>query len=310
VTLTKPIVAKYGLVKFISASGGRCLQAEFIGFSGTKKEKVQGPITQLLKDTLVIVLGYLTPLELIRANRVAKLWREVASLNETWEKIYKRKQWIVPEEARLNLKKWYIENSFKGEVNTWTIDRKRKRKPRVSLRILMLGLDMAGKTFLMYKLKLNDSVTTIPTIGFNVETIVYQKSELTIWDVGGQDKIRALWRHYFQNTQAVIFVVDAADPERLEEARNELKIISKDPDIIKTQPSLLLVLTKADLLEGKEDVLHPRGWADKLGLLTLEKSFPKIYVHSISAITQSASELEVLLDWLVHNTESGKKNSK
>jgi len=165
----------------------------------------------------------------------------------------------------------------------------------------MLGLDMAGKTVLMYKLKLNDIVTTIPTIGFNVESIKYQKSDFTIWDVGGQDKIRPLWRHYYQNTQAVIFVVDAADPERLEDARNELKLIADDEDIIKYQPVLLLVLTKTDLLEGNTDVLHPRAWADKLGLIKLGKSFPKIYVHSVSAFKQSAEELKVLLDWIAYH---------
>jgi len=301
VNLTKPIVAKYGLVKFISAAGGRCLQAEFIGFSGTKKEKVQGPINKLLKDTLIDIFGYLTPMDLIRINGVSKFWAELGSLNQTWEKIFLRQQRIVPEDATSSLKQWYIENTFKGEVNTWTINRKSKIKSKLSLRVLMLGLDMAGKTLLMYKLKLNDTVTTIPTIGFNVETIKYQKSDFTIWDVGGQDKIRPLWRHYYQNTQAVIFVVDAADPERLEDARNELKLIADDEDIIKYQPVLLLVLTKTDLLEGNTDVLHPRAWADKLGLIKLGKSFPKIYVHSVSAFKQSAEELKVLLDWIAYH---------
>lgn len=66
-------------------------------------------------------------------------------------------------------------------------------------RILMLGLDAAGKTTILYKLKLNENVTTIPTIGFNVETVKPMKNvTFTVWDVGGQEKIRQLWRHYFQ----------------------------------------------------------------------------------------------------------------
>src|SRR6185436_9240917 len=68
-------------------------------------------------------------------------------------------------------------------------------------RILMVGLDAAGKTTILYKLKLGEVVTTIPTLGFNVETVQYKKINFTVWDVGGQDKIRPLWRHYFQNTQ-------------------------------------------------------------------------------------------------------------
>ena len=63
------------------------------------------------------------------------------------------------------------------------------------MRILMVGLDAAGKTTILYKLKLGEIVTTIPTIGFNVETVEYKNINFTVWDVGGQDKIRPLWRY-------------------------------------------------------------------------------------------------------------------
>lgn len=125
-----------------------------------------------------------------------------------------------------------------------------------------VGLDAAGKTTILYKLKLGEIVTTIPTIGeqllrdsalnstseqlflhagFNVETVEYKNISFTVWDVGGQDKvgqgrfalnaslsqslstqIRPLWRHYFQNTQGLIFVVDSNDRDRVGEARDEL----------------------------------------------------------------------------------------
>ena len=79
------------------------------------------------------------------------------------------------------------------------------------MRILMVGLDAAGKTTILYKLKLGEIVTTIPTIGFNVETVEYKNISFTVWDVGGQDKIRPLWRHYFQvmyNLLSVPFEID------------------------------------------------------------------------------------------------------
>ena len=66
---------------------------------------------------------------------------------------------------------------------------------RAERRFLMVGLDAAGKTTILYKLKLGEIVTTIPTIGFNVETVEYKNISFTVWDVGGQDKIRPLWRH-------------------------------------------------------------------------------------------------------------------
>merc|ERR1712071_152726 len=60
------------------------------------------------------------------------------------------------------------------------------------MRILMVGLDAAGKTTILYKLKLGEVVNTIPTIGFNVETVEYKNISFNVWDVGGQDKIRLL----------------------------------------------------------------------------------------------------------------------
>jgi hypothetical protein len=72
-------------------------------------------------------------------------------------------------------------------------------------------------------------VTTIPTIGFNVETVEYKNISFTVWDVGGQDKIRPLWRHYYQNTQGLIFVVDSNDKDRVGEAHDELhRMLSED----------------------------------------------------------------------------------
>lgn len=101
------------------------------------------------------------------------------------------------------------------------------------MRLLMLGLDAAGKTSvympfdpdqrtlqrpfriqanscafspaILYKLKLNQDVTTIPTVGFNVETVTYKNVKFNVWDVGGQDKIRPLWRHYFSGTLPTTF---------------------------------------------------------------------------------------------------------
>ena len=89
------------------------------------------------------------------------------------------------------------------------------------------GLDAAGKTTILYKLKLGEVVT----IGFNVETVQYKKIEFTVWDVGGQDKIHPLWRHYFQNTQGLIFVVDSNDRERVGESSEELSKMLREDEL-------------------------------------------------------------------------------
>eukprot|EP01069_Polyplicarium_translucidae_P009608 Polyplicarium_translucidae@DN3329_c1_g1_i8.p2 len=93
---------------------------------------------------------------------------------------------------------------------------------RQEVRILMVGLDAAGKTTILYKLKLGEVVTTIPTIGFNVETVEYKNISFIVWDVGGQVKIRKLWRHYYSNSRGLIFVIDSNDRDRIDEAREEL----------------------------------------------------------------------------------------
>ena len=88
------------------------------------------------------------------------------------------------------------------------------------VRILMVGLDAAGKTTILYKLKLGELVMPIPTIGFNVEEVTYKNITFTMWDVGGQKKLRDMWRFYYDNCNAVIFVVDSSDHARIE---NEAK---------------------------------------------------------------------------------------
>merc|ERR1711965_421555 len=113
-----------------------------------------------------------------------------------------------------------------GLAFTWVWQRLLGKK---EMRIVMVGLDAAGKTTVLYNLKLGEVVTTMPTIGFNVETVEYKNISFTVWDVGGQDKIRKLWRYYYENTQGLTFVVDSSDRDRIEDAREELtKILNED----------------------------------------------------------------------------------
>ncbi|GAU20988.1 hypothetical protein TSUD_201370 [Trifolium subterraneum] len=95
-------------------------------------------------------------------------------------------------------------------------------------RILVLGLDNAGKTTILYRLQMGEVVSTIPTIGFNVETVQYNNIKFQVWDLGGQTSIRPYWRCYFPNTQAIIYVVDSSDTDRLVIAREEFHAILED----------------------------------------------------------------------------------
>ncbi|XP_041469692.1 ADP-ribosylation factor-like [Lytechinus variegatus] len=118
-------------------------------------------------------------------------------------------------------------------------------------RVLMLGLDAAGKTTILYKLKCNETVQTIPTIGFNVETITPVPGlTLTVWDVGGQERLRALWRHYYVGTEGIIFVIDSADQMRFLDAREELFNMLNSDDILDGTP-LLILCNKQDMSEAE-----------------------------------------------------------
>ncbi|KAG8446723.1 hypothetical protein GDO86_014255 [Hymenochirus boettgeri] len=132
-------------------------------------------------------------------------------------------------------------------------------------RILMLGLDAAGKTTVLYKLKLNETVCTIPTIGFNVETVEpIRNVSFTVWDVGGQERIRVLWKHYYTNSDGLVFVVDSADWERFPEAREELDAIL-DSEEMKGVPFVVMA--------NKQDLPGARGpmeLAEQLGLIKIQ----------------------------------------
>jgi len=163
------------------------------------------------------------------------------------------------------------------------------------MRILMVGLDAAGKTTILYKLKLGEIVTTIPTIGFNVETVEYKNINFTVWDVGGQDKIRPLWRHYFQNTQGLIFVVDSNDRERINEAHDELNKMLNEDEL--RDAAVLVFANKQDL----PNAMSVAEITDKLGLHSLRSR--KWYIQSTCAT--SGDGLYEGLDWL-SNVLSGK----
>ncbi|XP_061445509.1 uncharacterized protein LOC133366441 [Rhineura floridana] len=131
-------------------------------------------------------------------------------------------------------------------------------------RILLLGLDAAGKTTLLYKLKLNETPMTIPTIGFNVETIQpINNVSFTMWDVRG-GPIRTLWTYYHANTDGLVFMVDSVDYVRFEEAKFELEALLVSPDL--QGVPLVLLANKQDL----PGAWPPMEVAERMGLRKLQ----------------------------------------
>lgn len=165
------------------------------------------------------------------------------------------------------------------------------------VRILMVGLDAAGKTTILFKLKLGEVVTTIPTIGFNVETVEYKNLKFTMWDVGGQDKLRPLWRHYFQNTNGVIFVVDSNDRDRVGQARDELQKMLAEDEL--RNAILLVFANKQDL----PNAMSTTEVTEKLGLHSLRQR--NWFIQGCCATT--AQGLYEGLDWMSANIKSSLK---
>ena len=156
------------------------------------------------------------------------------------------------------------------------------------VRILMVGLDAAGKTTILYQLKMGETVKTIPTIGFNVETLDYKGLNFTVWDVGGQYKIRILWKHYYQNTDGLIFVVDSNDKERIKEVEEELKKMLAEEEL---KDCAVLVLANKQDLNG---ALSPGEVTEKLGMGSLKGR--TWLVQGTSATTGQG--LKEGLDWM------------
>jgi ADP-ribosylation factor 1/2 len=112
-------------------------------------------------------------------------------------------------------------------------------------RILLVGLDNSGKTSILYRMNMGEFVLTTPTIGFNVESFKYKKTTFSVWDVGGQDRLRKLWKHYFSGTDGLVFVIDVNDNERLKECMDEIKLLLSEDELSNTP--FLILANKIDL---------------------------------------------------------------
>lgn len=130
--------------------------------------------------------------------------------------------------------------------------------------VLMLGLDGAGKSAILDRMRLDEVVTTTPTIGFTVETVCLESPKAvltcTVWGVGGSEKTRPLWRQYYRGVSAVIFVVDSTDCERLRQVGEELEQLLREEEL--ADKPFLVFANKQD----QPDALSPSDLSQYLGL--------------------------------------------
>ncbi|KAM6178190.1 ADP-ribosylation factor-like protein 11 [Rhynchocyon petersi] len=139
------------------------------------------------------------------------------------------------------------------------------RGEKANAQVVMMGLDSAGKTTILYKLKGYQLVETLPTVGFNVEPLeTPDHLSLTLWDVGGQDQLRASWKNYLEGTDILVYVLDSTDEARLPEAVAELREVLDNPNMANVP---FLVLANKQEAPEALPLLEIRG---RLGLETFQ----------------------------------------
>eukprot|EP00730_Choanoeca_flexa_P002361 TRINITY_DN11023_c0_g1_i1.p1 TRINITY_DN11023_c0_g1~~TRINITY_DN11023_c0_g1_i1.p1 ORF type:complete len:202 (+),score=17.82 TRINITY_DN11023_c0_g1_i1:73-678(+) len=162
--------------------------------------------------------------------------------------------------------------------------------------VLIVGLDAAGKTTVLYKLAgKRDVETTIPTIGMTIERLSGRHHGMIAWDVGGRSQMRPLWRHFLQKVRGIVFVVDSSDRERMDVVQYELGRLL-DEEQLKSQP-LLVLANKQDL---------PSSMTHK----ELEKSLESLLTNSdrqwrvMPTCATKMTGVEEGFDWLYNAMQS------
>jgi len=187
-------------------------------------------------------------------------------------------------------------NFFQPEGATMgllTLLRKLKKNDK-EMRILMLGLDNAGKTTVLKKLSEEDISHITPTQGFNIKSVMHEGFKLNVWDIGGQKSIRPYWRNYYEQTDALVFVVDAADRRRVEEAGEELGMLLEEESLAGVP--VLVFANKSDLLNA----MDAAELSTELGLTELRDRPNQVLKSS----AKTGEGLQEGMQWVISQTSA------
>uniref|UniRef100_A0A1I7UHM9 ADP-ribosylation factor-like protein 5B n=1 Tax=Caenorhabditis tropicalis TaxID=1561998 RepID=A0A1I7UHM9_9PELO len=158
-------------------------------------------------------------------------------------------------------------------------------------KIIVVGLDNAGKTTILYNYVTKDQVETKPTIGSNVEEVSYRNLDFVIWDIGGQESLRKSWSTYYIQTDVVIVVIDSSDSTRLPVMKEQLHNMLQHEDL--TRAHVLVLANKQDLPEA----MNPAEVSTQLGLQTLRGR--KWQINGCCAV--KGEGLPEALEWIANN---------
>ena len=176
-------------------------------------------------------------------------------------------------------------SEFSRSVRGW--------QARHERRVLLVGLDGSGKTTVLFRMKDGKEPKTVPTIGYNVETIKVGKYRLSIWDVGGQDKLRPFWRHHYTGVQGIVFLIDSNDSERFSAAAHEVGLLLKEDQL--AAAALLVLANKQDLPNAKSvDEI-------KSALGMTKEAVQERPCHVAPTVASSGDGLPEAMKWLCEN---------
>ena len=169
---------------------------------------------------------------------------------------------------------------------------------RVDHRVLMVGLDGAGKTTILQSLARGlpaceePQLNTLPTLSYSVDELKWRRERLLVWDVGGQHKLRNLWRHFYGRVGCLVFVLDSGDMQRLAEAKHELRGLLAAPELAEVP---LLVLTNKQDLECAAPIADI---TDNLQLSSLEPPGSARPTRILPVSAWKGSGLNLAMDWI------------
>ena len=134
-------------------------------------------------------------------------------------------------------------------------------------KILLLGSSSAGKTSILYQLKLGKKLEELPPLALNTETVPWKKHTLAFFDLSSQDNIRPIWPFFFPNTKGLIYVIDSSDAKSFEIVKQNLSLLLTEKEL--SQVPLLVCANKEDLATNSEsdisqsiglNIIQDRAW--------------------------------------------------
>jgi len=174
---------------------------------------------------------------------------------------------------------------------------KKLKKSSKELRILLLGLDNAGKTSALKKLSEEEISHIMPTQGFNIKSLQQEGFKLNVWDIGGQKAIRPYWKNYYENTDALVYVIDSADRRRMEETGVELNSLLEEEKLAGVP--VLIFANKQDLLNA----MPPKEISEALQLHNIRDRDWQIQACS----AKTGAGLQEGIEWVLKTVEAKKQ---